>query len=122
MAPWRSSIMKAVLSLTTVALLSALVTLGGCGESPQASGSDARGSVIKVVSNRADLISGDDVMIDVVPQAGIDSAEIAVTLNGGDVTEQFSPTSQGTFRGLVTGLERGENTIAASYPGGRASV
>ena len=86
------------------------------------SGSDAGGSVIKVVSNRADLISGDEVLIDVVPPAGTDSGEIAVTLNGGDVTGQFSPTSQGTLRGLVTGLARGENTIAAIYPDGHASV
>ena len=120
--------MKALLSLATVALLSALVALGGCGESGDSGGSsavsaaDAGGSVIKVVSNRADLISGDDVLIDVVPPAGTDSGAIAVTLNGGDVTGQFSPTAQGTLRGLVTGLARGENTIAATYPGGHASV
>jgi len=120
--------MKVVFSLTTVALLSALVTLSGCGESSQVSSSssvsspDAGGSVIKVVSNRADLISGDDVLIDIVAPAGTDTGEITVTLNGGDVTGQFSPTSQGTWRGLVTGLARGENTIAALYPGGHASV
>lgn len=119
--------MKAVLSVTTVALVSALVTLGGCGESSQMSGSavsgaDAGGSVIKVVSNRADLISGDDVLIDVVPPAGTESGEIAVTLNGGDITGDFSPTAQGTLRGLVTGLARGENILAASYPDGHASV
>ena len=117
--------MKVVFSLATVAILSALVALGGCGESTDsapASGANAGGSVIKVVSNRADLISGDDVLIDVVPPAGTDSGEIAVTLNGGDVTGQFSPTSQGSLRGLVTGLARGENTIAASYPSGHASV
>src|SRR6185295_13982131 len=125
MAP-RSSFMKILHALATVALLSALVTLNGCGEdssSGSAAGSaDAGGSVIKVVSNRADLISGDDVLIDVVPPAGTDSGAIAVTLNGGDVTGQFSPSSQGTLRGLVTGLARGENSIAASYPGGHASV
>jgi len=127
--------MKALLSLTTVALLSALVTLSGCGDSSQvvssSSGSssnpggsvtDAGGSVVKVVSNRADLVNGDDVLIDIVPPAGTDSGEIAVTLNDGDVTGQFSPTAQGTLRGLVTGLARGENIIAAHYPDGHASV
>src|SRR6185295_7257092 len=125
MAP-RSSFMKILHALATVALLSALVTLNGCGEdssSGSAAGSaNAGGSVIKVVSNRADLISGDEVLIDVVPPAGTEASAIAVTLNDTDVTSQFSPTAQGTLRGLVTGLLLGYNTIAADYPAGHASV
>src|SRR5213075_747856 len=114
MARWRSSFMKASVSLATVVFLSELVTLNGCGESTQVGGASAGGPVIHVVSNRADLISGDEALIDIVPPAGTDSDEITVTLNGADVTGQFSPTAQGTWRGLVTGLARGENIIAAS--------
>ncbi len=106
--------------LRAFAFLSALLIVTACTRSPSVAPDG--NSVIKVVSNRADLISGGDALIDVVPPKDATPASITVRLNGQDVTSQFSAMADGTLRGLVTGLTVGENTLTAHYPGGQASM
>lgn len=72
---------------------------------------------LSVLSNRADLISGGDVLIEV-------AAESAPTVkrNGEDVSDLFEVHPSGTYRALVTGLVDGENSITAITERGSASV
>lgn len=63
---------------------------------------------MRVLSNRADLISGGDALID-IEVANPDGAR--VLLNGQDVTGQFTLMEAGQLRGLVTGLALGDNTL-----------
>src|SRR5262245_713449 len=59
---------------------------------------------ILTLSNRADLVSGDDVLVEVVIPSGIDPANVRVSLNGADVTSAFAVRPDGRFSGLVGGL------------------
>lgn len=119
MAPKRDS-MQTYRYLKAIVVLSALFAVA-CGSSSPTDGA-AGSSAIKVVSNRADLLSGGDVLIDIVPPAGVDRTAATVALNNQDVTGAFSPMPDGTLRGLITGLALGDNTVTLRYPGGAGSV
>lgn len=69
---------------------------------------------IKTLSNRADLISGGDALVEVSVPRHVDLDDVVIKLNGNDVTGALTRnTSARTFRGLVTGLRVGENELAA---------
>src|SRR5436853_7821595 len=66
---------------------------------------------IATLSNRPNLISGGDALVQITTDgAGVG----AVTLNGADVSGMFRPgTAANTLVGLITGLKIGANTLAA---------
>lgn len=68
---------------------------------------------IRVLSNRADLVSGGDALVEIAPGA------VSVTLNGVDVTSQFAARPGGRFLGLLTGLRDGVNRLVARAGDGR---
>jgi hypothetical protein len=105
----------AVATFVLVVLASAPGALGR-GGSPQASGPGNGGQPqVVVLSNRADLISGGDALVEVVLPARVDPSTVSVTLNGStDVTSDFAVRSDGRFVGLVTGLKVGDNDLRAS--------
>jgi hypothetical protein len=72
---------------------------------------------ISTLSTKAQLVSGSEVLarVDVAP--GIPLGEVAVSLNGDDVSGAFHPTSGHTLTGLVTGLRTGRNSLRAAAPG-----
>src|SRR4051812_1892597 len=63
---------------------------------------------LRTLSNRADLISNGDAMVEVTMPSG--SSNLKVTLNGTDVTSAFAKRADGRTTGLVTGLSVGNNT------------
>src|SRR5690554_5565836 len=63
---------------------------------------------IRVLSNRADLISGGDALVEVVAE---NLQDARVFLNDEDITEQFQEAGEGAWRGLVNGLKLGSNTL-----------
>lgn len=67
------------------------------------------------VSNDPDLVSGNDVLVEVLIANPIEAArDVVVTLNGADVTSKFDLRTKTRILGLVSGLEIGENRIIAS--------
>src|SRR4051812_42195927 len=82
------------------ALLLVLVAATGAG--------NAHAATIKTVSNRADLVSGGDVLVRVTP------AGARVTLNGKNVTSQFAVRPNGQYLALLTRLRNGANRVVAS--------
>jgi Tannase-like family of unknown function (DUF6351) len=70
--------------------------------------------VIDVVSNRADLISGGDALVEVVPPPDVNTADVRVSLNGTDVTGAFAVRGNGRFMGLLVDLLVGDNIVVAS--------
>jgi hypothetical protein len=71
--------------------------------------------VVRVLSNRADLVSGGDALVEVVPAAS------SVTLNGADVTGQFAVRPNGRYEALLTGLRNGRNVVVARVADGRGA-
>jgi hypothetical protein len=71
-------------------------------------------TTIRVLSNRADLLSGGDALIAVDLPPGTDSATVEV--DGRDVTEAFATAPDGSLVGLVTGLAAGDNELTVTLP------
>ncbi|HET6816044.1 MAG TPA: DUF6351 family protein [Mycobacteriales bacterium] len=85
------------------------------------SASGGHGDVrISTLSNRADLVSGEDVLIRVTTP-GADASAARITLNGRDVTKRFRASSDGKGLGLLTGLRVGTNVVTATLPDGRGA-
>ncbi len=72
---------------------------------------------LAVLSNRADLISGDDALVEVLLLDGVEAAAVKVMLGSRDVTPQFALRANGRYQGVVTGLALGENVLSATLPG-----
>ncbi|MFL5884625.1 MAG: DUF6351 family protein [Thermoleophilaceae bacterium] len=73
---------------------------------------------IRVLSNRADLISGGDALVAI---DGVGAQKPRVTVGGRDATTAFSVRPNGRFEGLVSGLAVGANVLTATLPGGTGS-
>ena len=73
---------------------------------------------IKVLSTRADLVSGDEALVQVIPPPGASPSSVRVTVGGRDVTSDFGERPNGKFEGLVTGLALGANVLTARLPDG----
>jgi hypothetical protein len=75
---------------------------------------------ITTLSTRADMVTGEDVLVRVsLPGNGAAARDVRVRANNADVSSAFSPAPDGDgVIGLVTGLKRGVNTIVAEHSNG----
>ena len=71
---------------------------------------------LAVLSNRPDLISAGDVLVEVLLGDAGDRNALALTRNGDDVTDVLEATADNALRllGVVEGLDLGENTLAVN--------
>lgn len=99
---------------------SAPTVANGAGGSAGTSG-PISGDAIHVLSNRADLISGGDALVEVVLPANVAASTVRMTLNGKDVTPEFALRDNGRYMGLLTGMAVGRNVLTARIPGGAES-
>ena len=106
--------------VTTKLLRVSAIAIAAMAAASAAAAQAATTPAIEVVSNRADLISGGDVLIKVAPPDGVSASELHVRLNGIDITDELDPTG-GELGGLVTGLNLGSNTLKATVPGGAST-
>jgi hypothetical protein len=97
--------------LVVAAVLAAMIAVAG--SSARAAG----GLSVHVLSDRADLISGGEALTAVTLPHGVKPASVTVTLNGAPVTGEFAMRPNGSFEGLVTGLQPGSNVLSAQAPG-----
>jgi hypothetical protein len=82
--------------------------------SPAAAHRDSHQFEIRTLSNRADLISGGDALVEVKVPRHVDLNKVAISLNDQNITASFTRNAATrTFRGLVTGLVDGRNVIEA---------
>ncbi|PTU31502.1 DUF6351 family protein [Stenotrophobium rhamnosiphilum] len=79
------------------------------------------GDAIHVLSNRADLVSGGDALIEVVLPNSAAAPSVKMSLNGKDVTHQFALRDNGRYMGLITDMKVGRNVLKARIPGGNDS-
>ena len=70
---------------------------------------------LRVLSSRADMISGGDALVRVELPAGVASADVKLAVNGADATKQLKADASGrSLTALVTGLTNGSNTLTAT--------
>ena len=110
--------------VVAIATLVVFVVAAPAAASPNAQGSAELPPFnfeIRTLSNRADLISDGDALVEVrVPQV-VPMHKVTLTINGVDVSAAFVADSNArTFRGVVTGLAVGENAFVADSNGNGA--
>src|SRR2546426_12797344 len=92
------------------------LALGGLFLVAAQAGEDRRPSNFEIVtlSNRADLISGGDALVEVRVPKGVALNKVRLSLNGHDVTGAFTANEAArTLRGLATRLVQGRNDLVA---------
>jgi uncharacterized tannase-like protein DUF6351 len=72
---------------------------------------------VDVLSNRADLISGGDALVEVRIPKRIPPRRVRVFDGGRDVTGAFAVRSNGRYMGLITDLSVGRHRLTARAPG-----
>ncbi|MFM0741378.1 DUF6351 family protein [Paraburkholderia xenovorans] len=126
--------LKKLRILSCVVSILLTVLLAGCGGSDSGSSGVSSGgttstspasspgtpsprAVIKVLSNRADLVSGGEALVEVDAPTGVDPRTLYISLNGvQDVRQAFSTSADGRFMGLVKGMTVGENALTVEGP------
>ena len=76
---------------------------------------------ILVLSNRADLISGGDALVEIKMPPIYTPPVAKVTLNGAPANQFFALRPNGRYMGVVSGLKDGTNVLVARAPGGPAA-
>jgi hypothetical protein len=82
-----------------------------------ASGQTQSGLDIQVLSNRADLISGGDALVEIVLPPGFGASGLHVEVGNRDVTPSFALRANGRVLGVVDGLPVGASVLTATLPG-----
>lgn len=105
----RRIVLAATLALVVAsAALAATDRTGGVAKR-----SSGNALTIEVLSNRADLVSGGDVLVEVAMPARVQASSVTVKLNGRDVTSVFNVRADGRFLGRIEGLTLGRNVLEA---------
>jgi len=76
---------------------------------------------IRTLSNRADLVSGGDALVEIARSDGGTVSGLTVSVNGSDAGAEFTERPNGRIQGLVSGLSVGENVIVAEASEVRAA-
>jgi hypothetical protein len=103
-----SRVMTAPRTLAAVAAAASALA-GATATCAHASGQVA----IKVLSNRADLISGGDAFVRVELPRGVRPSTVRVTADGRDVSSAFAVRRSARYEGVVTGLPVGDVVVTA---------
>jgi hypothetical protein len=116
----RSSAAAARLAGLTLLVLAGLVVIPAASGRTLAVGPSGNGGLpqLVVLSNRADLVSGGDALVQVVLPDRVDPSSVRVSLNGNDVTPSFGIRPGGAYEGVVTGLADGPNDLVATMRNG----
>jgi hypothetical protein len=102
--------------------------LAGCGDSGTTPLDDGSGPVtgisgsLRVLSNRPDLLSGDDVLVEVVLPVGVAPEGVVMTRNGSIASGDFGLSDDGRYLARVTGLSPGANQIGVTFPNAAGSA
>lgn len=101
--------MASIRASRALLLLASLALLGACSGD-----SNVRKAApqIKVLSNRADLVSGGDAYVEIV-STGAATGALHVDVDGRDVSSVFAKRADGRLTGLITGLKNGKNVVTA---------
>ncbi|HEY3179052.1 MAG TPA: DUF6351 family protein [Casimicrobiaceae bacterium] len=97
----------------------AIAAAGGTVAKPPEHANDNLTEIV-VLSNRADLVSGGDALVEIIlpDKAKANPSDVKVDVDGHDVTSAFAVRADGRFYGLVTELPNGASVLRAKVPNG----
>lgn len=72
---------------------------------------------IQTLSNRADLISGGDALVEILLPPKTAAERLHVAVGGRDVSSEFAARSDGRIIGVISGLAEGVNLVTADLAG-----
>ena len=109
------------------ALLLLAVGLAACGNSkPPALSTDTPvgnpALTLKTLSNRADLLSGGDALVELLAPSGTPLSTLHFDVGGRDVSAAFAQRENGRVMGLVEGLALGDNRLQVRDAQGRGAT
>src|SRR3989449_4849619 len=97
---------------------SSFLALGAVLLATAQAGEEPSNFEIVSLSNRADLVSGGDALLEVRVPKNVPPHQVKLLLNGRDVTATFRTDATGrVMRGVLTGLVQGENDFTADSNG-----
>jgi hypothetical protein len=106
--------------LRVLPVVAACLVLTACGGSDNDSAS-APPLDVKLLSGRADFVSGGDALVEISAPTGFTAGDLKVDVGGRDVSSAFAARANGRITGVVTGLANGDNTLTVSAPGARTA-
>ncbi len=77
--------------------------------------------VLTTLSNRADIVSDGNALVQVDLPSGATIRGMRVDVDGRNVTSQFAVRPNGEIQGVLTGLKLGKNVLKAELPDGRGA-
>ena len=95
---------------------------GGGGDGGDGGGGDLGPTgafVVAVLSSEPDQVSNDEARIGIEMPDGLAMEEVAIDIDGRDVSEAFRVTDERRLEGRVDGLDEGDNTLSVSTSVGR---
>jgi hypothetical protein len=123
-----SHLSSVILPTRIIAVIVSALVLGGTSHSRDTFAQSGAKLEIRVLSSRPELVSGGDALVEVRAPAGSSLSQIALTLNGKDVTGQLKDDSDArsapyrSFSGLISGMAVGDNTLrVAIKPSNKSS-
>lgn len=109
-------------SLRPVLLLAAAAAVTACSGGTPSESVPAQAGNVTVLSNRADLVSGDDVLVAFDLPPGASASAVSVRANGLPAQAQVGIDKAGRAIARVTGLGLGRNVISLSGAGRSGEV
>ena len=109
---------NAPVRFTRIALVLATLAL----LTPAQSGANSAALQIRVLSGRADLITGGEALVEVVLPRSVRASNVRVFAGSREITSEFAIRPNGRFMGIVRGLALGRNMLTATIRNGMGAV
>ena len=91
------------------------IATSGSGDAQGAAQSKEIGIQLRAVSTHPWLVTGGDVLVEVAFAAPLNRAELAISLNGSDISDSFTQTTATTLQALLTDMPLGDSTLLVEH-------
>ena len=91
------------------------IATSGSGDSGGSAQSNEIGIQLRAVSTQSWLVTGGDVLVEVVFAAPLNRTQLTISLNGRDISDRFTRTAATTLQALLTDLPQGDSTLLVEH-------
>jgi len=94
--------------------------VGNSGEvSPELN--NDRGIQLRAVSTKPWLVTGGDLLVEVIIDESLSRVQLSMSLDGSDISDQFRETAATTLQALMTDIPEGDSTLLVEHRGAQLS-